>query len=104
MKDLNCAIGVTDEAVTAAPFDHPSRASGLSILGSHLGRRFKRTGVIEDLNRVVDVSDKAITATPLNHPGRADRLNDPGPGLARDLSGLGQQRILTARLMLLIRL
>ena len=66
MKDLNCAIGVTDEAVTAAPFDHPSRASGLSILGSHLGRRFKRTGATKDLNRAVDVTDKAVTTTPPN--------------------------------------
>ena len=69
MKDLNCAVGVTDEAVTATPFGHPSRASGLSILGSRLGRRFKRTGVIKDLNRAVDVSDKVITATPLSHLG-----------------------------------
>ena len=50
----------------------------LSNLGSHLSRRFERTGLMDNLNRAVDVASMALDATPQDHPDRAVILSKLG--------------------------
>ena len=63
IADLNRAVDVLGEAVTATPLDDPDRADTLSSLGTLLGRRFERTRNMADLDRAVDVLEEAVAST-----------------------------------------
>jgi len=74
MADLDRAVSVADEAVTATPRDHPDRAMYLNNLGIWLVTRFEHTGSIVDLDRSVGFLEEAVTITPRDHPNRAKYL------------------------------
>ncbi|KAH7016383.1 CHAT domain-containing protein [Microdochium trichocladiopsis] len=79
MADLEEAIQVGQEAINAAPLDHPDRASD----------RYSRIGVMADLEEAIRVTREAIDATPLHHPDRAILLNNLGIRLGDRYSWTG---------------
>jgi hypothetical protein len=56
VADLDEAIKVTKEAVTATTQDHPDLASRLNNLGNFLSDRYCRTGAIGDLEEAINVT------------------------------------------------
>jgi hypothetical protein len=79
--DLNRAIDLGDQAVTATPKDHPDHPGRLSNLAVALQTRFARTGQLGDLNRAIDLGDQAVTATPKDHPDHPMYLSNLGNAL-----------------------
>ncbi|KAH7009234.1 CHAT domain-containing protein [Microdochium trichocladiopsis] len=78
MADLEEAIQVGQEAINAAPLDHPDRAILLNNLGIRLGDRYSWTGAMADLEEAICLTREAIEATPLDHPDRAGWLSNLG--------------------------
>ncbi|KAM5342911.1 hypothetical protein ACJ41O_013877 [Fusarium nematophilum] len=89
MADLDEAIHVAREAVTATPDNHPVRAALLNNLGNRLGDRFLRTGATADLDEAIRVAREAVKATPDDHPDRAQWLNSLGIRLSDRYSRTG---------------
>jgi nucleoside phosphorylase len=76
LDDLNNAISIGEEAVSATPLDHPNRAGRLSNLAIFRQSRFEQTRNLDDLNNAISIGEEAVSATPLDHPNRAGRLSN----------------------------
>ncbi|KAF8418001.1 ankyrin repeat-containing domain protein, partial [Terfezia claveryi] len=77
------AIARAEGAVEATPEDHPDRAAMLNNLGTHLSRRYERTGNMQDLKAAIATVKAAVEATSEDHPDRAAILNNLGGHLSR---------------------
>ncbi|MGW3692303.1 tetratricopeptide repeat protein, partial [Streptomyces sp. NPDC005149] len=76
LADLDRAIGLAQQAVEAAPSNHPDRAVLLNNLGSALRSRFERTGALADLDRAIDLAQQALAASPADTPRYPTILNN----------------------------
>ena len=81
LADLDEAIQADQDALAAAPGDHPNRAIVLSDLGVALQSRFAQTGSPTDLDEAIRFSQEAVTATPSGHAERAASLASLGQAL-----------------------
>jgi tetratricopeptide (TPR) repeat protein len=91
VADLDRAIAVGEEAVAAAPSDHPNRALYLSNLGAALHARFERVESVADLDRAISVCEEAVAVTPSDHPDRAIYLSNLGYVLQTRFERVGGQ-------------
>src|SRR5207247_2646710 len=87
--NLTRAVSVASMTVDITPQDHPDRAGRLRNLGTWLGRRFERTGLMDDLNCIIDVASMAADSIPYDHPDRAGQLNSLGTWLGRRFERTG---------------
>jgi len=78
MADINRAVDVADEAVTATPHDHSRRYMVLHTLANRLSSRFLRTRSMNDINRSVDTAEMAVKAERHDHADRAVTLDALG--------------------------
>ena len=62
--DIDEAIDVGQQAVTATPAAAPSRARCLANLAASLGARFEQTGNAADVDAAIDAGRQAIEITP----------------------------------------
>jgi len=72
--DLDREITLFEQALRAAPADHPDRPLILSILGSALRIRFEHTGNTADLDRAITFGEQAGTAAAPDDPARSRYL------------------------------
>ncbi|KAJ5565962.1 hypothetical protein N7535_007600 [Penicillium sp. DV-2018c] len=68
MGDIEEAIQVCHQAITATPDDHPDLPSCLTLLGIALRMRYERTGQVDNLEEAIRLSRHAVKATPDDHP------------------------------------
>jgi CHAT domain-containing protein/tetratricopeptide (TPR) repeat protein len=76
--DLDEAVRVGQQAVTATPEDEPEM---LSNLAAALHARFECTGVAADLDQAIDLLATAVAAAPDDHPDYAMYLSNLGAAL-----------------------
>jgi len=74
IDNLQQAIRLSEQAVTAFPIDHPGRAATLSSLSIKLGYRFERTGDLDDLQRAILLAEETVAKTPIPYTLTSCRL------------------------------
>jgi tetratricopeptide (TPR) repeat protein len=74
--DLDAAIGILDQAVSAVPTHHPGRPGMLGNLAVALGARFERFGRRADLDAVISADQQAASATAIDDPDHARMLSN----------------------------
>jgi tetratricopeptide (TPR) repeat protein len=74
LADIDRAVQLGAQAVTATPDGHPHQTARLSSLGFSYQRRFERGGVLADIDQAVDLGEQAVAATPDRDPHRAKFL------------------------------
>jgi hypothetical protein len=72
---LDNAIELLQQALAAAPADHPRRGDYLANLGAALSERFEQTGALSDLDAAIKVTEQAVSQAPDGHPNRAGYLS-----------------------------
>jgi len=77
-EDLEEAIRVSRQVVSATPHNHHNLGTYLNNLGSLLEGRFVQTGRMEDLEEVIQTARRAVDVTPSDHPDRATYLDNRG--------------------------
>jgi tetratricopeptide (TPR) repeat protein len=81
LADLNEAVTITEQALSAIPADHPRRSSYLSDLSGVLRTQFEQTGMLADLDRAVQLGHEAVNVTAADYPGRARYASNLGSAL-----------------------
>ena len=71
LRYLEMDLHELESAVRATPEGDTDRASGMSMLGVHLGKRYEQTGNLADLDAAIEKFEEAVEATPEGHPDRA---------------------------------
>ena len=95
--DLDAAIDVGRQAVSAAPQGHADRAIYLSNLAASLYGRFDQTGNGADLDSAIDVGRQAVSAAPQGHADRTIYLSNLGNFLlTRFSSGMDLEAAIAA--------
>jgi tetratricopeptide (TPR) repeat protein len=78
---LKKSVPLFQQALDAAPLDHPGRARHLSNLGAALHGSYLLTGETADLAAAVRMQREAVTMTPQGHRFRAGHLTNLGISL-----------------------
>lgn len=79
--DLDEAVELARQAITAVPATEPDPAVNLNNLGTALLRRFQQTGMVADIDEAVEVIRQAIIVSPADSANVAGMFGNLGVGL-----------------------